>query len=182
MKFLKQTIVFLLLAILPFGASAQKKNSIFDRNVLVEVGPDDETTSLEVFSLPKNGETRYYLSIGPVGIGNKVIQVYADPISELFVPLGNSLDESMKTLETLFDFFKMPKGTENTILGCLTPLLPKDDTEIFKVTSGKQLFSRYVVFSIQRDEYLREAQISKSEFRNLMNSMKFYRKLHPKEK
>lgn len=182
MKFLKQTTILLLLAVLTFSVSAQKKTTVFDRNVLVEVGPDDETTSLEVFSLPKDGELRYYLSVGPVGIGNKVVQVYADPISELFIPLGNTLDESMKTLETINDYFKMPKGSENTILGCLTPILPKDDTEVFKVTTGKQLFSRYVVFSIQRDEYLREAQISKSEFRNLMNSMKFYRKFHPKEK
>lgn len=183
MKYLKQSILILLLVILPFGVSAQKKNSIFsDRNVLVEVGPDDESISLTVFSLPKDGETRYYLSIGPVGIGNKIIQVYVDPISELFIPLGSSLDESMKTLETIYDFFKMPKGSENTILGCLTPIQPKDDTEVFRVVSGKRLFSRYVVFSIQRDEYLREAQISKSEFRNLMGSMKIYRKIHPKEK
>jgi len=183
MKYLKQTITILLLAVMSLMTSVQAMSSLlFSRNTLVEVGPDEETTSLEVFSIPQEGETLYYLSVGQMAIGNRIIQVYADPVSELFIPLGTSLDEAMKTLETLYDFFKMPKGSVNEVLGCLNPLQPKEDTEFVKVYSGKQLFSRYVEFTIERDKYLRVAQISKGEFRNLMSSMKIYRKLHPKEK
>lgn len=63
---------------------------------------------LEVFRMEDNGT--YYLSLGHLGIGNDIIQVQVDPLSELFIPLGGTLAEASETLNQMKDLYKREPG------------------------------------------------------------------------
>ena len=59
---------------------------------------------------------------------------------------------------------------------------PDKDRETVVVTHRKPLLQHLIEFAIHRNGYIRATYISKSEFGSLVSGVKFYRKLHPKEK
>ncbi|MBO4557912.1 MAG: hypothetical protein J5693_04830 [Bacteroidales bacterium] len=150
------------------------------RNSIVEVDYNNET--LEVFSTEKDGQLSYYLSAGRVGIGNEVIQVYIDPLTEIFIPLGNTLADAIKTLQDLQTFCKNPSGTTMTMDCCISVGLPNDNLEPVTVTARKILLSRRLEFSVNRDGFLRANFIPRSNLNSMVTSIKIYSKLHPSEK
>lgn len=161
--------------------SAFSQNSILRQRLeLATVEVNEGAVSLEVFQMEDNG--RYYLSVGHLGIGDDIIQFQVDPLGELFIPVGETLAESIETLEQLKAFYKEPSGSSMEIPGCLTVAYPGDEMETVTVTSRKLIFSRLLEFSVQRDSFIRATHISRSDFSSLLTTLKLYRKLHPNEK
>ena len=64
---------------------------------------------------------------GRLTYGDQIVQVRIDPISELFIPLGNTLEESANTLAKFQDIFKSDPGTSLEIEGCVRVGFPKED-------------------------------------------------------
>lgn len=64
---------------------------------------------------------------------------------------------------------------------CRAAAFPTDERETVTITTRKVMLSRKLEFSLQREDYIRATYISKSDFASLVGSLKFYRKLHPKE-
>ena len=128
-----------------------------------------------------DGVHDYYLSVGHLGIGDAVIQVNFDPLYELFIPLGNTLDEALETLKDLQDLYRTEPGTVTTVPGCLAFGFPDGNIDDVKVTYRKQIFSNLLEFTLEREGYQRSTFVNKSNFNSIVSGVKFYKKLHPKE-
>lgn len=187
-NFLPTLFVFMLFAGMPATASAQdtkfpQRNEI----VTLEVNPEDDSIFkipevFEVFSVPaEDGGKQYFLSVGHLGMGDEVVQVLFDPIFELFIPLGNSLQEALDGLQQLQNLFKESPGTSLELSGCLAFGVPNEDRESVKVTLKKPFLSRYLEFSVQREGYIRATSVRRSELNSLASGVKFYRTFHPNE-
>ncbi|MBR1569138.1 MAG: hypothetical protein IJ651_00210 [Bacteroidales bacterium] len=178
MKKLSKTLAILLVALLPAVASAQH-SGFPKRYEIAQVEKNDDMV-LSVFNHPENGENQYYLSVGHLGKGNEVIQVVEDPASELFIPLGGNVSEALETLQKIQELYKEP-GTTTETTGCFAFLEPNENRETVKMTCRKVLLSRVMEFRLEREGYILATPVSKSDFNQLVSSVKFYRKLHPKE-
>ncbi len=176
---MKKIICFFLALTLTAGAFAQntKMPLIYD---IVSVSDDSDTT-LDFFSMVKDGQRQYYLCVGTLGIGDEVVQLIFDPIFKLFVPLGATLDEAMVTLEKFQALYKEPNGTSIEAEGSLSAIWPDQKVEPIKITKRKPLLSNMLEFSLEREGYLRATHIRKSDFGNLMMNARFYRSIHPNE-
>ena len=180
----------LILFLLAWSVAAfAQENKLPQRLELVtvdlELGDEDSFLStqenLEVFNMPVDGVNHYYLSVGHLGIGDDVIQFNIDPIFELFIPIGDTVAESLEYLQGLQALFKGPKGKSMEIEGCLAAAFPDDNLEKVTVTYKKVLLTNVLAFSVERQGYIRATHIPKNQFNSLVKSLKFYRKLHPKE-
>ena len=155
--------------------------------VSIEVGTDvDDEISLsneilEVFNMPSDGENHYFLSVGHLGFGDEVIQILFDPLFELFIPLGDNVTEALESLEKLQALFDADPGTSMQTTGCLAVGVPNDKREPVKVTYRTLLISRMLEFSVEREGYIRAAHLHRSDFNSLVNGVKFYKRLHPRE-
>lgn len=157
-------------------------SKIPQRNEIVQIDINDGLRELEIFNSPKDGENHYYLSLGRLMYGDQIVQVRIDPISELFIPLGNTLEESANTLAKFQDIFKSDPGTSVEIEGCVRVGIPKeDDFEPVTVTYRKVLVSKQLEFSVKRGDYVSSADVGKSDLASLVNTFKLYRKTHRKQ-
>lgn len=182
MKNAKKIFITLLLAMLPLMASAQILEKAAQRSEIATVETELEdmpTTELQVFRMDNDGS--YWLSVGHLGVGIDIVQIQFDPVYELFIPLGNTLDEALETLSDLQAFYKKPRLSTMEIQGCLAAIVPNDNLEPVTVTSRRFLTSKILSFSVIRDDLVRATFISRSDFGSLVLSVKMYRKIHPKE-
>lgn len=177
----KALIALAVLAVIPSALFAQGSR-LFQRSELVTIESGDNEI-LEVFSLPSDdGGKQYFLSAGHLGFGDDFVQVQLDPLSELFIPLGGTIAESLEALEQMKALYKTVPGTFMEVEGCLAIGIPKDEKmESVKITFRKGLMSKLLEFSIEREGYTRAAHIAKSEFNALIRGVKIYKKLHRKE-
>ena len=129
-----------------------------------------------------NDTGTYWLSVGHLGIGTDLLQLQFDPVYELFIPLGDSLEEAVEKMNELKAFYKKPRLSEMQIDGCLAALYPGENFEPVTVTSRRLLGSKILSFSVKRDDLVRATYITKSDFGALVFSLKGYKALHPKEK
>ena len=181
---------FLILSLIAWSVSALAQQTKLPQRlelvtVDLELGDEDSFLStqenLEVFNMPVDGVNHYYLSVGHLGIGDDVIQFNIDPIFELFIPIGDTVAESLEYLQGLQALFKGPKGKSMEIEGCLAAAFPDDNLEKVTVTYKNVLLTNVLAFSVERQGYIRATHIPKNQFNSLVKSLKFYRKLHPKE-
>ena len=182
MKTVKQIIITLLMAATPLLASAQVIEKAAQRLELAKVETEEgsiSTSEIEVFKMNDNGT--YWLSVGGLGIGTDLIQLQFDPVYELFIPLGNNLDEALNTMKELQAYYKNPRRSAMEIQGCLAALYPNDNMETVTVTSRRYLTTKLLSFSVNRDNLVRATYISKADFGSLVLSLKLYKKIHPKE-
>ena len=138
-----------------------------------------ETAQLEVFKM--NDAGTYWLSVGHLGIGSDLVQLKFDPVFELFIPLGNSLEEALSMMKELQAFYKEPRLSTMEVQGCLAAMYPGEDFEPVAITSRRLLGTKILSFSVQREDFVRATYISKSDFGSLVFSLKAYKTLHPKE-
>ena len=143
----------------------------------VKIGGTD--VNLEVLKMDDNG--KYYLSVGKLGIGDDIVQFRIDPISELFIPLGSTLEEAQDKLEAIQDAYNQEPDESSENQGCLCVLYPEDEFETVYLTPRKVLFGKVLEFSVQRGDLVRATHIARSNFNSLVGSFKIYRKIHPKE-
>lgn len=185
MKRLITTIALVSIAILAF---AQKPSVFRPRIEVATVEADVDgafVSSLEVFYMNDENPRTYYLSLGNLGIGGDIIQVDFDPLYELFIPLGGTLEEAIAKMEEIRDFYKQPRHAENELVGCFTVAYPSENLVPVKVTRRQILTTRILEFSLPVEgtkPLVRATHISRSDFVSMLTSLKLYKKIHPKEK
>ena len=104
-----------------------------------------------------------------------------DPISELFIPLGDTVAEALESLQQIQALFKQQPGASLETTGCLAIGFPNGNREPVRVKYMKPVLSKILEFSVQREGYMRAAHMQKGEFDTLVRGVKFYQRLHPKE-
>ena len=180
---MKRFIITIALTIFTLGAFAQN-NMLAQRMEIVQLETEDlNTVELEVFYMNDESPRVYYLSLGHLGIGTDILQLTFDPVYELFIPLGGTLEEAVAKMEEIKDFYKLPRQAEKEITGCFAAIRPNGELIPVKVTSRKLLSAKILEFSLPTgsEGLVRATHIQKSEFGSLLTSLKVYRKLHPKE-
>ena len=143
------------------------------------------STSLEVFYMGDEDPRTYYLSVGHLGMGGDIIQLEVNPLFELFIPLGNTLEEAIAKMEEIKGFFKQPKLSTMELTGSYALAYPTDELVTITLTRRQLIATKVVEFSIPTpgsDSVVQATYVSKSEFSGIVNSLKFYKKLHPKQK
>ena len=178
-------MIALLCAVLPIISYAQDTNSILrPRMEIVQIDESEGNiicTELEVFYMADESPRTYYLSAGHLGIGNDIIQLTFDPVFELFIPLGNNLDEAVAKLQEIKDFYNEPRLAKMELEGCLAPLYPNDNLEPVTLTRRNLVLTKLAEFSVPRDGLVRATYLSKANIGTLLSGVKFYRTLHPNE-
>ena len=177
---IKLAFSMLLIMAFPLISFAQD-HKLPNRLEIAEVGVDEGDVQIEIFALLRDGQKSYYLSVGDLGVGNNVVQLHVDPLFELFIPLGNTLAEAQENLEMMKAMFKQSKGDTMQATGCLDLAFPGENLETVTITYTRFMLTHMLEFSVQREGYLRATHITRSQFKSLVNSLKLYRKLHPKE-
>lgn len=173
--------LLLLLCLVPALASAQSKIPQRNEIVSIEQEINGVIEELEVFDSPRDGQHRYFLSVGHLGVGDDFIQMQVDPLFELFIPLGETLEEAQEGLLELKELIKSGKNDVMMLTGCLSLAVPNDQLEPVKVVCRKLFVSKVLEFSVSRGNYVRATYLDKGDINSLINGVKFYRKLHPKE-
>ncbi|MBO7604064.1 MAG: hypothetical protein J6S97_06575 [Bacteroidales bacterium] len=178
---MRKALLIVLLAVLPLISFAQTSGIPQRLSIVsIETGSGDPDERIEVFNTPAEGQNHYYLSVGHLGFGDEVVQILFDPIFELFIPLGDSLSEAIETLENIQGLFNEEPGARMESQGCLAFGVPDGNLETVAITYTRFL-GRMLVFSLEREGYIRSSHVSKSNFGSAVRGVKFYKKLHPKE-
>lgn len=174
---------FGLLFVMAWSFVAFAQGSLLKQTLeIAEVEINDGDVSLSVFDMPEEEQHQYFLCVGTLGVGDDFIQLQIDPVFQLFIPLGGTLNEAQAKLEELKGIAKAPAGTELETVGTLALGNPTTgEPEPVYVTSRRFLFQRIIEFSVKRNGYVRATHIPRTDFNSLVSSVSFYRKLHPKE-
>ena len=182
MKRVIKTLAVLLLAAMPVFGAAQEKKVLRQTLEIAEVEHEDGGPTSVVFSMPEDGRQHYYLSVGTLGFGDDLIQFNFDPLFELFIPLGDTLEEAQARMDELKALAKRPSGATIVTDGCLAVGYPNDKLEPVTISAHKVLLERKLMFSVSRGTYIRATYIPRTDIAALAGGIKIYRKLHPKEK
>lgn len=180
---MKRIIITLALVCTAFLAIGQNK-VLRNRMEIAQVNNESDSHVLEIFYMADENPRTYYLSVGNLGIGGHVVNIDMDPIFELFIPLGNTLDEAIAKMEELKAFYKKPKLSTMTIPGNFAAIYPTDDIITVDVTRRQFIFSKVLEFSIPTpgsETVVRNTHVTKSDFNGLLTGLKIHKKLHPKD-
>lgn len=177
MKRIISTAVVLFWTVLAFAQGSLLKQFL----EIAEVEVNDGEITLSVFDIPEDGQHQYFLSVGTLGFGDEIIQFNIDPVSQLFIPLGGTLDEVQEKLDEFNVVGKASSGTELETVGILAIDPSMGEPEPVYVTSRRFLFQKLISFSIKREGYVRASNIPRGDFGSLITLVQFYRKVHPNE-
>lgn len=183
---MKRIIATLGLACLTAFAFAQNASILRPRIEIAETETEIAEaieTSLEVFYMDDESPRMYYLSLGNLGVGTDIVQLNFDPVFELFVPLGGTLEEAIAKMEEIKDFYNQPRLSTTELTGCFALAYPNDEAVTITVTRRQLAFTKLLEFSLPTgsEGIVRATHISRSDFNSLLSSLKFYKKLHPNE-
>lgn len=177
MKRILTTIFVLTWTALAFAQGSLLKQTL----EITELEINNGATTISVFDMPEGDLHQYYLCVGTLGLGDDIIQFNVDPLSMLFIPLGDNLADAQAAMEEMQGIAKQPEGTELETEGVLSLANPTTgQIEPVYVTSRRFLFQKLIEFSVKREGYIRATHIAKSDFGALTTGLKMYRKLHPK--
>ena len=178
---MKRIIIFILAVVWTVTAFAQ--GSVLKQTLeIAEVEIDDGDILISVFNMPEGDQNQYYLCVGTLGFGDSFIQLEIDPLFQLFIPLGGTLDEAQAKLEEFKNVAKLPTGTGIETVGCLALANPSTgELEPVSVTSKRFFIQRIISFSVQRNGYVRASHVPRIDFNALVTSVNLYRKIHPNE-
>ena len=174
-------IASLIVAVICTTGLFAQTNKIPTIKEIVSIENENTTQAVQIVNIPVDGINHYWLHVGSMGIGNKVIQVELDPFDQLFIPLGDNITDAVAFMEDLKTLFKEPKGTMRVIQGSFKPFFPGENLETIQVYKHKPLLTNQLQFVIERDGYERVAYLSKSDFNALLKGLKFHGKLNPSE-
>jgi len=181
MHFIMKRITILFAALLcTAGLFAQSSKLPVVKDIVV-IENENTGQAISIVNIPLDGVNRYFLHVGNMGIGDKIVQVEVDPVYRLYIPLGNNITDAVAKMEELKTLYKEPKGTMREIQGSFKPFFPTEETETVQVYKFKLLFENKLQFVIERDGYERVAYLPKSEFNSLLRGLKFHGKLYPSE-
>ena len=177
MKRIISTVFFLMWTVAAFAQGTIMRPTLEIAEVEVN------NVAVSVFDMPEEGQHQYFLCVGTLGIGDDFIQLQIDPVFQLFIPLGGTLEAAQAKLEEIREVAKESSGTVVETTGTLALANPSmGDPEPVYLTSRRFIFQRLVEFSVHRNGYVRATHISKGELGSLLRGVKFYRKIHPNEK
>ena len=143
---------------------------------------EENGISLEVFYMDDESPRMYYLSLGHLGVGSDIVQIQFDPLYELFIPLGNTLEESIGKMEEIKEYYAQPRLWTTEITGRFAVAYPNDELVSVNVTSRRLLTSKLLEFSLPSpDGLVRGTLVTRGQFNSILNSLKFYQTIHPKE-
>ena len=138
MKKIILTIALVCLAVLSFGQNKVLRPRI--EIVEVETEIDEAfTTELEVFYMNDENPRMYYLSLGHLGIGTDIIQLQFDPVYELFIPLGGTLEEAIAKMQEIKNFYKAPRKSTMELEGSFAVAYPTKEISLPKLWSSASL-------------------------------------------
>ena len=183
MKTLFKTLLIVLCATMPFFSYAQNlKEKISQKKEIVELESDEDNKNipLEIFAMKSPDSTQFYLSVGPLGVGDNVLQVQFDPLFELFIEIGQTLADAEQTLYKIQNMYDQ-EGVSMQLNGCLNVGFPNKDIEPVTITRKNFVLTKYLEFSVVRDGYVRATSVPKSDFNSLMLTYKLNRKRTLKE-
>lgn len=176
----KFLFALLLIAVVPVITFGQEKKLFRDARIITELEREDGS-EICVFYMPDMNQ--YYYEVGSLGIGVDVLQVEFDPVYSLFIPLGETLEEAQAKLEEFNAHAKTARGSKMVVAGVLAFGYPNDeDLEPVTITARRILITRKLEFSVTRGDWIRATFVPRSEVVSMINGVKIYRKLHPKEK
>ena len=183
---MKKIITTLILVCITFFTFAQNPSPLRPRMEIADYEVEGEAaidTKLEVFYMNDESPRMYYLSLGNLGVGTDIVQINFDPIFELFIPLGATLDEAIAKMEEIKDFYNQPKLATMELDGSFALAYPSNELVSVTVTRRQLIFTKVLEFSLPTDSegIVRATHISRSDFNGLLTSLKFYRRLHPDE-
>ena len=179
---MKRIFACIAAAVITVSAAAQL-SKIPQRLEIMEVEVNDGLVELEVFKMPVAEEYHYYLSVGTVGIGDELFQLNIDQVSELFIYLGSTLEETLASLEQMKALYKADIGTTIEMQGSLAVAYPREEKmEPVRIVMRKPLITKVLECSVNRGRYLNATYVAKSDFNALYGGVKLYKKIHPKEK
>lgn len=148
---------------------------------IVHIENENTGQAVDVVNIPIDGVNHYWLHVGNMGIGDKIVQIELDPVYRLYIPLGNNITDAVAAMEELKTLYQEPKGSMREIRGSFKPFFPTEEFETVQVYKFKLLMENKLQFVIGRDGYDRVAYLAKSDFNSLLSGLKFYGKLHPAE-
>jgi len=181
MHFIMKRITILFAALLcTAGLFAQSSKLPVVKDIVV-IENENTGQAVSVVNIPLDGVNRYFLHVGNMGIGDKIVQVEVDPVYRLYIPLGNNITDAVAKMEELKTLYKEPKGTMREIQGSFKPFFPTEETETVQVYRHQPLLTNQLQFVIERDGYQRVAYLAKSDFNSLLRGLKFHGKLYPSE-
>jgi hypothetical protein len=182
MKKLVLTIAAFAFAAMPFLAKAQESvaSKLLQPFYEIATVEHEDGEELQVFYMPE--KKQYYLQAGHLGVGTDIVQVNFDPVYILYIPLGETLEGAQARLEELKAHVKAPRGAVMETQGCLCFGFPnEEELEPVTVTARRLIISRQLEFSVTRGDWVRATFIPRADISALLNGVKIYRKLHPKE-
>ena len=132
---------------------------------------------MEIAEFEENG-----ISLEVFYMDGDIVQIQFDPLYELFIPLGNTLEESIGKMEEIKEYYAQPRLWTTEITGRFAVAYPNDEPVSVTVTSRRLLTSKLLEFSLPSpDDLVRGTLVTRGQFNSLVNSLRFYRKIHPKE-
>ena len=149
---------------------------------ITSITNENTSRTVNVVNIPVDGVNHYWLHVGNMGLGDKVVQVELDPVNRLYIPLGDNITDAVEAMEGLQTLYKEPKGTMREIQGSFKPFFPGEGLETVQVYRHQPLLTNQLQFVIEREGYEHVAYLDKSDFNSLLRGLKFYGKLHPSEK
>ncbi len=179
---MKKILCLLTLLVWTVAASAQENPLLKQMLEITELEINDGEKTISVFDMPEADQHHYYLCVGTLGIGDDFVQLHLDPLFQLFLPLGDTLEEAQAKLEEFRAVAKEPDGTTLEATGCLALANPATaEEEPVYLTARRFIFTRNVEFSVKRQGYVRATYIANNELGSMVNGVKFYRRIHPDE-
>ncbi|MBQ5402100.1 MAG: hypothetical protein IIU16_04190 [Bacteroidales bacterium] len=163
---------------MPVLADAQ---SIPARLEISQIEANDGQVQLEAFQFIKDGEKSYWLSVGHLGVGDEIVQVQFDPLFELFIPLGDTLEEAIGTMEKMKEYYDKSSDNSFEVEGCLAVGFPTKDLQTVTIVPRRVFLTRNLIFKLEYDGYERNTYVPRSNFVSILSGLKFYQKLHPNE-
>ena len=185
---MKRIIALMALALVCVGVSAKKEIPAGIRMEMAEYEMNDNVYSLFTYK-DDDGSTAYYMSLGREyrlieGSVNNVVNMSLSHIDETCLFMGTTSDEVFKSFDALQALLDQEIGTtlefrcrQTTGAERLGEEIPAICTVVRRPLEGKRLCFRFVA-----GKRTAEADIVKSAIKSLRSGLKFYLKLHPKEK
>lgn len=179
MKRLFTTLALSCVAVLSFA----QNSPVFRPRMEVAEFEENESVVLDVFYMNDENPRVYYLSVGNLGVGNNIVQIGFDPVFELFIPLGGTLEEAILALDELKAFCRQPKKSTMEIQGLFSVAYPSGDPVTITVTSRRFLFTKMLQFSLptESEGIVRATHVSRSKFSGIIGTLKLYKAVHPNE-
>ena len=178
MKRFISILAFLALSVAAFGQGSLLKQTL----EIVELEINDGEKEISVFDMPEGDVHQYFFCAGTLGIGDDIIQFNIDPVSNLFIPLGGTLEEALAKMEEIRGVANMSSGDGIETVGILAVGNPSTgEEEPVYLTARRFLFQKNVTFTVKRNGYVRSTDLSRSDLGAMVNGIKFYRKIHPNE-